>query len=58
MSTSKKAFDTVSHSILLVKLKNSVLLFFELITYLNNCLQCVNINSVLSDFLPILSGVP
>ena len=57
----KKAFDTVPHTTLLTKLRKygitgNVFNFYQ--AYLSNRLQCVNINGVLSNFLPVLSGVP
>ena len=57
----KKAFDTVPHATLLNKLQDygitgDVFNFYK--AYLSNRLQCVNINEILSDFLPVLSGVP
>ena len=57
----KKAFDTVPHATLLNKLQDygitgDVFNFYK--AYLSNCLQCVNANGILSDFLPVLSGVP
>jgi len=58
-----KAFDSVPHNELLLKLKKlgipgNVWLWFNI--YLLNRKQCVKINSKLkySDFLPVLSGVP
>ena len=56
-----KAFDTINHAILLKKLKNiglssSALQWFE--SYLSQRNQAVRINSVLSDRLPVVSGVP
>ena len=57
----KKAFDTVPHATLLNKLQDygitgDVFNFYK--AYLSNHLQCVNVNGILSDFLPVLSGVP
>ena len=57
----KKAFDTVPYNTLLSKLSKygitgSVFSFYQ--AYLSNRLQCVSINGVLSNFLPVLSGVP
>ena len=57
----KKAFDTVSQSKLLYKLK---LMGLDLLTlqwfesYLTNRQQCVKINNSTSNLLPILYGVP
>ena len=56
-----KAFDTINHAILLKKLKDiglssSALQWFE--SYLSQRNQAVRINSVLSDRLPVVSGVP
>ena len=57
-----KAFDTVSHSILLQKLEHNfdfdrpaVNLFKS---YLENRYQCVFLNGIYSEFKPISSGVP
>ena len=57
----KKAFDSVSHNELLVKLWSSGItgnlwLWFK--AYLSNRSQCVTINSHSSSLLPVLSGVP
>ena len=57
-----KAFDTVNHDLLLLKLKNKYniearLLKF-LVNYLQNRLQRVALENVLSDSLPVNSGVP
>ena len=57
----KKAFDTVSHTILLQKLKGygiagNLLLWFR--AYLTDRIQCVRINDATSDFMPVTSGVP
>ena len=56
-----KAFDTINHLIVLKKLMNiglspSALQWFE--SYLSQRYQAVRINSVLSDKLPVASGVP
>ena len=56
-----KAFDTVSHSLLLRKLwlagiTGSLWAWFK--AYLTNCVQKVSINNSLSDTLPVVSGVP
>ena len=58
---SKKAFDTVNHGILINKLKcyglgGRELLWFK--SYLTNRVQTVNVNSTLSDFQPINTGIP
>lgn len=58
----RKAFDSVSHGILLNKLSNieglsvSVLRFIA--AYLNSRKQCVCIQNTLCSFLPVTSGVP
>ena len=57
----KKAFDTVSHSILLDKLsyygvRGATLKWFE--SYLNNRKQFVSVNGVSSDLLNVTCGVP
>ena len=57
----RKAFDSVPHNELLVKLWNmgitgTLWKWFE--SYLSNRSQCVSINNSLSDCLPVLSGVP
>ena len=57
----KKAFDSVSHQTLLYKLSKfglcgKVWEFFS--AYLTSRLQCVSINNILSDLLPVTSGVP
>ena len=57
----RKAFDTVSHSILLRKLwlagiTGSFWAWFK--AYLTNRVQKVSINNSLSDTLPVVSGVP
>ena len=57
----KKAFDTVSHRLLLKKLHSygitgHTLQWFE--SYLKNRCQAVNINSTLSDFKDINIGIP
>ena len=57
-----KGFDTVNHDLLLLKLKNEfnidarLLKFF--VNYLQNRHQCVVLKNVLSDTLPVMSGVP
>ena len=55
-----KAFDSINHEILLVKLKHvgvssSCLSWFK--SYLSERYQTVRINSTLSDILPVISGV-
>ena len=57
----KKAFDTVSHRLLLKKLHSygitgHTLQWFE--SYLKNRCQAVNVNSTLSDFKDINIGIP
>ena len=56
-----KAFDTISHTILLEKLKkygfDSVSLNW-FASYLSNRMQCVDYKSTLSSLLPINKGVP
>ena len=57
----RKAFDSVPHNELLVKLLNMAITgtlwkWFE--SYLSNRSQCVSINNTLSNCLPVLSGVP
>ena len=57
----KKAFDSVSHSILLTKLWSAGLCgatwrFF--VAYLSGRRQCVRVGSCISDLLPVTSGVP
>ena len=57
----KKAFDTVDHHRLLIKLHQygiSGRLLRWLNAYLTHRMQCVHINSILSDLLPVTSGVP
>ena len=57
----KKAFDSVSHNELLVKLWSSGVtgnLWLWCKAYLSNRSQCVTINSHSSSLLPVLSGVP
>ena len=56
-----KAFDTISHAILLEKLKkygfdNNSLKWFN--CYLSDRMQCVDFESYQSSFLPISKGVP
>uniref|UniRef100_A0A1X7T609 Reverse transcriptase domain-containing protein n=1 Tax=Amphimedon queenslandica TaxID=400682 RepID=A0A1X7T609_AMPQE len=57
----KKAFDSVSHNMLLLKLWNSGVVgvlwdWFQ--AYLTTRCQCVNVNGSSSTFLNVLSGVP
>ena len=55
-----KAFDSIPHSKLLVKLSNNGItgnLWHWFNSYLHNHSQCVNICSSKSDLLPVLSGV-
>lgn len=57
----KKAFDSVAHSELLLKLWNFGItgnVWHWLQNYLNNRHQCVSINGQISSMLPVLSGVP
>ena len=57
----RKAFDSVPHNELLLKLWNigitgSLWKWFR--SYLNNRSQCVSVKNSLSNCLPVLSGVP
>ena len=57
----KKAFDTVSHTKLIVKLGAMGLdeeTLCRLESYLTNRQQCVKVDDVISDLLPISYGVP
>ena len=57
----KKAFDSVAHNELLLKLWSFGItdsLWLWLRAYLTNRLQCVSINGSISDVLPVISGVP
>ena len=57
----RKAFDSVPHNELLLKLWNIGITgntWLWIKEYLTGRLQCVNINSFLSPSLPIISGVP
>lgn len=57
----RKAFDTVSHSLLLEKVWNAGITgstWEFLRAYLSSHLQCVSINNCKSALLPVLSGVP
>lgn len=56
-----KAFDTIDHNILIDKLerygiRGNVLDLFR--SYLSNRKQCVIVNNVISDILPVTSGIP
>ena len=56
----RKAFDTVAHHILLMKLHEcgiSGWLLKWFYAYLTNHAQCVCINNQMSDFLPVTPGV-
>ena len=56
-----KAFDCISHSVLIEKLKclDFPLGFIRLITsYLTSRLQCVRIGNIFSSALPVTSGAP
>ena len=56
-----KAFDSIKHEILLNKLKNiglSLSALTWLCSYLSQRSQVVRINSMLSDALPAVCGVP
>ena len=57
----RKAFDTVNHTCLLSKLeiygaRDVALYWFE--SYLSNRLQCIEVSSIRSRFLPVTCGVP
>ena len=57
----KKAFDSVAHNELLVKLWNfgitgSLWNWFK--TYLSSRIQCVHLNDAISNPLPVISGAP
>ena len=57
----KKAFDSVSHNKLLQKVWAFGItgnVWHWLRAYLTNRIQCVTINGILSDALPVSSGVP
>ena len=57
----KKAFDSVSHNVLLSKFQAlgiSGRLWFWLETYLKTRIQCVRIGDNLSNLRKVLSGVP
>ena len=57
----RKAFDSVPHNELLLKLWNIGITgntWHWIKEYLTGRLQCVNINSFLSPSLPVISGVP
>ena len=56
-----KAFDSVSHNELLLKLWSIGIngnLWQWFACYLNNRIQCVSVNNCLSTPLPVISGVP
>ena len=57
----KKAFDSVTHTKLLHKIRSFGItgtLFNWFVAYLSNRVQYVRVNNSLSEFLPVLSGVP
>ena len=57
----KKAFDSVAHSELLYKLWSFGItgkLWLWIKPYLSDRLQCVSINNIHSDVMPVISGVP
>jgi len=57
----RKAFDSVPHNGLLVKLWNmgiTGVLWDWFSSYLHNRTQCVSVNNNLSSTLPVISGVP
>ena len=54
----QKAFDTVDHSILIDKLSAIGVTSPWFSSYLSNRRQCVEVNGVRSDFLPVTCGVP
>ena len=58
----KKSFDTVDHELLMYKMANYFNFHPTLIrlmeSYLTSRQQCVNTNGVVSNSLPIQSGVP
>ena len=57
----KKAFDSVSHSRLLTKLKSIGItgkLWLWLEAYLSDRYQCVRVGNSISEFCNVLSGVP
>ncbi len=57
----KKAFDSIVHNILLHKLWSFGItdnLWEWLRAYLTKRVQCVSVNGTVSDFLPVVSGVP
>ena len=57
----EKAFDTVNHKILLAKLDHLGVSSFSnkwLTSYLSNRSQCVTVNGVVSEYLPVSCGVP
>ena len=57
----KKAFNSVTHTRLLHKIRSFGItgtLFNCFVAYLSNRVQYVRVNNSLSEFLPVLSGVP
>ena len=57
----KKAFDSISHEIILKKLKTVGVSGVELAwftRYLRDRMQCVSVNSCMSDFIEMKTGVP
>ena len=60
-STSKKHFDSVAHNELLVKfwsfgITGNLWRWFQ--AYLTSRKQCVRVNNITSELLPVISGVP
>ena len=56
-----KAFDSVAHERLLVKLQNNGIkgdLLQWIRSFLSGRPQCVNVNGILSDWKDVISGVP
>ena len=56
-----KAFDSVAHERLLVKLQNNGIkgvLLQWIRSFLSGRTQCVNVNGILSDWKHVISGVP
>ena len=56
-----KAFDTLDHDVLLVKLQHYGFFgkSYELMkSYLSNRYQCIQLNNTISDLLPVTVGVP
>ena len=57
----KKAFDSVAHSELFYKLWSFGItgkLWLWIKAYLSDRLQCVSINNIHSDVMPVISGLP